>query len=258
MCKCFVIIIYSLNSLNIRDSNTFVHCSWSCILIQPSTFKHLVVHNIWLVSSYILCFDKRFLGYMFRELMHYCITMIASSGVYSLALQHTATSSFVTFFFRVGNVFHWVCLGSSSRRMLLPRRILSLLSSFLSLFEAPPSCIALIGVGENIKDCLSSTLSGAKRPSITKTFGPDEFKIILALPTVQIFERHDFRTLLVFLLIKMRTAQDRDWLQHLRTLNRVFCISTMSVVLGLGPFITALLCRHFSSFPKYFHRFRFD
>ena len=145
--------------------------------------------------------------------MNYCVTMSASSGAYSLAVQHSATHSFVVLSFWSGNVFHRVCLGSSPRGLLLPRRILlNLLASFLSLFDVPPSCIALIGVGDKLDDCLSDTLPGAKRPCVVNTFGTTNLETSLALPTVQISERHDFRTILDFLLMKLRTALNRDWL----------------------------------------------
>ena len=150
------------------------------------------------------------------------MTMPTSSGAYSLAVQHSATHSFVVLSFWSGNVFHRVCLGSSPRGLLLPRRILKLLASFLSLFDVPPSCIALFGVGDKLDDCLSSTLPGAKRPCIVNTFGTTDIETSLALPTAQIIERHDFRTILDFLLMNLRTALDRDWLQNLPTLHKVF------------------------------------
>ena len=146
--------------------------------------------------------------YMFRELMNYCVNKITSTGSYSLSLQHSATMSFVILSFWSGNVFHRVCLGSSPRGMLLPRRILNLLASFLSLFETPPSCIALIGVDEKLVDCFQNSLPGTKKPFSVKTYEPVEFESSLALPTAQIIERHDFRSILDFLLMKMRTALD--------------------------------------------------
>ena len=158
---------------------------------------------------------------MFRELMNYCITATSSSGVYSLALQHSSVNSSVILSFWAGNVFHRVCLGSSPRGILLPRKVLNLLSSFLSLFDIPPTCIALIGMGEKLDDCLSATLPGTRKPCVVNTFGEIEFDASLALPTAQIIERHDYRTILDFLLMKLRLAVDRDWLQSLPTLYQV-------------------------------------
>ena len=98
---------------------------------------------------------------------------------------------------------------------------MTLLSSFLSLFDDPPDCIALIGIGEKLDECLASTLPGLNRPSIVKLFRPTEFENSLAIPTAQIIERHDFRTILDFLLMKLRTALDREWLQSLPILHKV-------------------------------------
>ena len=158
---------------------------------------------------------------MFRELLSFCVTSSASSGAYSLALQHLPTQSIVVLSFWSGSVYHRVCIGSSPRGMLLPRKVLNLLASFLSLYEVPPSCVALIGAGAKLDDCLTSTLPGEKRPCTVNTFGPTDLEASLALPTAQIIERHDFRTILDFLLMKLRTALDRDWLQNLPTLYKV-------------------------------------
>ena len=162
--------------------------------------------------------------------MNYCVTMVTSSAVYSLALQHKTTTSYIILLFWSGNVFHRVCLGSSPRGMLLPRKVLSLVSSFLSLFEIPPSCLTLIGVGEKLDDCLTSSLPGSKRPSIVNPFGPRELETSLALPTAQIIERHDFRTILDFLLMKLRTALGKDWLQNLPILHKVLYFSLIFII----------------------------
>ena len=175
-----------------------------------------------LFSQY--AFQQGILIYMFRELMGYCTTMMTSSGAYSLSLQNTTTSSFVIMSFWAGNVFHRVCLGSAPRGTLLPRKILSLISSFLSLFETPPPCIALIGVGEKLDECLVSTLPGSRRPTIINNFNSPEFENFLARPTSQIIERHDYRTIIDFLLMKLRTALDRDWLQSLPNLYQVLLV----------------------------------
>ena len=156
--------------------------------------------------------------------MNYCVSASSSSGAYTLSLQHSPTTSFVVLSFWSGNVFHRICLGSSPRGLLFPRKVMTLVSSFLSLFDAPPDCIALIGVGEKLDECLASTLPGTKRSSIVKTFGPSELESTLAVPTAQIIERHDFKTILDFLLMKLRTALDRDWLQSLPTLHKVISL----------------------------------
>ena len=120
--------------------------------------------------------SQAILVYMFRELISYCVTAIASSGFYSLALQQTPTASFLILSFWSGNVFHRVCLGCAPRGMLLPRKILSLMSSFLSLFETEPTCLSLVNFGDKLGDCLSTCLPGKQPPTVVKTYGPDEFE----------------------------------------------------------------------------------
>ena len=106
---------------------------------------------------------------MFRELISYCVTAIASSGFYSLALQQTPTASFLILSFWSGNVFHRVCLGCAPRGMLLPRKILSFMSSFLSLFETESTCLSLVDLGDKLGDCLSTCLPGKQPPTVVKT-----------------------------------------------------------------------------------------
>ena len=161
---------------------------------------------------------------MFRELIGYCATAITASGHYSLALQHTPTNTFLILNFWSGNVLHHVCLGNAPRGMLLPRKTLSIISSFISLFEEAAICTALIDFGDKLGDCLSNCLPGNQHISVINTFGPEELERSLAVPTTQIIERHDFRTILDYLLMKLRTALDRDWLKKLPLLHEVISI----------------------------------
>ena len=109
---------------------------------------------------------------MFCELINYCVTATATSESYSLAFQHTSTDSHLILCFWSGNVFHQIRLRTAPRGMLLPREILAIIHSFLSLFEVPPSCAALVGSGEKLSLRLSSSLPGVKKPSIVHTFNP--------------------------------------------------------------------------------------
>ena len=136
------------------------------------------IDSIYRVCLFLICFDR---GSWFSELMNYCVTMATSSAAYSLALQHSSTTSFIILSFRSGNVFHRLCLGSSLRGRLLPRKILSLIPSFSSFFDTPLSCNTLIGVGEKLDDCLTSSLPGTKGPSFVNPFLPTEFENSLNL-----------------------------------------------------------------------------
>ena len=120
--------------------------------------------------------------------------------------------------------------------MLLPQKTLSLIASFLSLFETALISVSLIGFGDKLNECLTSTLPGTKTPSVVKSHGPAEFERSLATPTVQIILRHDFRTILDFLLMNLRTALDRDWLQNLTLLHKVFHFLHKSFMLVRSSF----------------------
>ena len=66
-------------------------------------------------------------------------------------------------------------------------------------------------MGEKLNSCLSSELPGRQRPCIVNNFGPEEFeRCLAALHTAKIIERHDFRTIVDFLLMKLRTALDKN------------------------------------------------
>ena len=165
------------------------------------------------------------LVYMFRELISYCITHITSSGNYSLVLQRSPTHSFLFLSFWSGNIFQQVCIGTGPRGVLVPKKILILISSLLSLFESPPNCISLVDMEEKLSSCLTSVLNCDPKPSIVNSFSPAEFEKCLAkkcfAPTAKIIERHDFRTIIDYLLLKLRTALDRDWVHSLPVLHKV-------------------------------------
>ena len=108
-------------------------------------------------------------------------------------------------------------MGTGPRGLYLPKKIFMLISSFLSLLENPPSCVC-------IYDTLATSLPGGRRPTVAHAFGPLELEKSLALPTSRILERHDFRTILDFLLMKLRTAMDREWLQSLPELYKVIIL----------------------------------
>ena len=121
------------------------------------------------------------------------------------------------------------------RRLLLPRQILFLMVSFLSLFEELPFCVSMIGFEDKLNECLISCFSVTKTPSIVKSIGAIEFERSLATPTAQILEHHDFRTFLDFLLMKLRTALHKNWLQSLpytRYFTFLICICLIFEVIN--------------------------
>ena len=103
----------------------------------------------------------------------------------------------------------------------VPKKILTLISSYLSLFESPPSCLSLFNFDVRLGTSLIASLPGIKRPMIVSGFGPMELEKCLAMPTSRNLERHNSRTLLDFLLLKLRTALDQELLT-----NKQFQFST--------------------------------
>ena len=53
-----------------------------------------------------------------------------------------------------GNVYHRICLGGAPRGMLLPQKTLTMIASFLCLFESFPICVSLIDFGDKLSDSL--------------------------------------------------------------------------------------------------------
>ena len=78
---------------------------------------------------------------------------------------------------------------------------------------------------EKLSSCLTSVLNCDPKPSIVNSFSPAEFDKCLATPTAKIIERHDFRTIIDYLLLKLRTALDRDRVHSLPVLHKVIFTS---------------------------------
>ena len=158
---------------------------------------------------------------MFRELLQHCVTSNSGNETYSLSFQNNQFETHIFLNFWTGNVFYQVCLGTGPRGTLVPKKMMGVVASFLSLFDVHPSCICLIDCPESLNSCFKASLPGCLRPTSVNGFGPSESERCLSLPTSRILERHDYRTILDFLLMKLRTALDRDWLQSLPTLHKV-------------------------------------
>ena len=62
---------------------------------------------------------------------------------------------------------------------------------------------------ERLGASLVTSLPG-KKPVVVNGFGHMELEKCLAMTTSRIRERHDFRTILDFLLMKLRTALDQE------------------------------------------------
>ena len=143
------------------------------------------------------------------------------TGICSLSYQSSSTANYFYLNVWSGNIYYQFCLGSGPRGVLLPKKILTLTSSYLSLFESPPSCLSLINFDERLGATIIASLPGRKRSMVVSGFGPMELEKCLAMSFFRTVERHDFRTILDFLLLKLRSALDQDWLQAIPVLHKV-------------------------------------
>ena len=159
---------------------------------------------------------------MFRELMHYCVVTTGITGIFSLSYQSSSTVNYLYLNFWSGNIYYQVCLGSGPRGILLPKKILTFISFYLSLFESPPSCLSLVNFDEQLGAKLFASFRGRKRLMVVSGFGPMDLEKCLAMPTSRILERHNFRTILAFLLMKLRTTLDQEWSQAIPDLHKVW------------------------------------
>ena len=100
--------------------------------------------------------------------------------------------------------------------------MLELVSCFYSLFETVPSCVAVKDFSEKLSSSLPCVMPALKKPSKVNTFGPTELESCLSLPSSQILDRYDFRSILDYLLLKLRSGLDNDWLQNLPVLHKVY------------------------------------
>ena len=141
---------------------------------------------------------------MFRELMHYCVVTSGTTGIYSLLFQSSFTVNNFYLNFWSGNICYQVCLGSGPRGILLLKKIYAIRLSYLSQFESPPNGLSLINFDTQLGACLVNSLPGTNRTIVVNGFGSMELEKCLAMPTLRILKRHDFRTILDFLLIKLR------------------------------------------------------
>ena len=148
--------------------------------------------------------------------------VIAASDCHSIGSVTTDTESFLFTSFWSGNVLYEVCIGSAPRGLLIPKRVLELVSCFYSLFETVPSCVAVKDFSEKLSSSLPCVMPALKKPSKVNTFGPTELESCLSLPSSQILDRYDFRSILDYLLLKLRSGLDNDWLQNLPVLHKVY------------------------------------
>ena len=160
-------------------------------------------------GSRFVCKNSRFwralLTHMFRELLSYSITFIESSGSNSLRLAFTVqeTRFFVNFW--SGNSLHSVSLAVLPGSFTNQSDLIPIISNFFALLEKEVHLLFLSGFSRRLAWTISRDLLKQKRTCSTPKFDPEDIDELLFVPTVQILDRFDFRSL-DFLLLRLRSA----------------------------------------------------
>ena len=170
---------------------------------------------------YFVC-SQALLAYMFHELMFYCTRSVEESSFFSFELVKGVIEDLLFLNFWNGNSLQRICLGAAPHGFLVPKVTLRLIAAFYSLFDRSPICLSTVGFDDKLFSSLVLHLKLKKKKVIRSlTFRPKDLEKSLALPSVKILDRYDYRSILDFLLLKLRTALDSDWLLSLPDLHKV-------------------------------------
>ena len=171
---------------------------------------------------------------MFRELLSHCITSIVSWGSYSLRLAFTAQETRLFVSLWSGNSLHSMCLAVLPGRLTNQSALIPIISSFFALLDKEVHLLFLIGFSRRLAWTISRVLPQHKRICSTPKFGPEDLEDLLLVPTVQILDRLDFRSVLDFLLLRLRSACGSSWLSFFQILKRfIFYISISKHFVGI-------------------------
>ena len=106
----------------------------------------------------------------------------------------------------------WALYRSVSRAIMPPGYLLSLLSGFFALVEKDVHLLFLTGFDPRITWTVSRALPQRRRICSTPKFDAEDLERTMLDPSVQILDRFDFRSLLDFLLMQLRSACDSSWM----------------------------------------------
>ena len=143
---------------------------------------------------------------MFRELLSYCVTSIEASGSYSLRLSVLPFETRLFINFWAGNSLHSICLAVFPGQVFSPAILIPPLSSLFSLINNDVHLLFLSGFTQPLAWTISRVLPQRKRICLTPKFDPEDLEQILLIPSVQFLDRFDFRSVLDFLLMRLRSA----------------------------------------------------
>ena len=140
---------------------------------------------------------------MFCELLSFCITSIEKSGSYSLRLTECSGVTRLFVHFWADNSLYGLCIGVFPGRVCSPSSLLSLLSGFFALVEKDAHLLFLTGFERRITWTVSRELPQQKKVCSIPKFDAEDLERTMIVPSVQILDRFDFRSLLDFLLLRL-------------------------------------------------------
>ena len=102
-----------------------------------------------------------------------------------------------------------------------PGSLLSLLSGFFAIAEKDAHLLFLTGFDPRITWTVSRALPQRRRICSIPQFDAEDLVRMMLVPSVQILDRFDFRSLLDFLLLRLRSACDSSWMSSLPDFQHV-------------------------------------
>ena len=169
---------------------------------------------------------------MFRELLSYCVTSIEASGSFSLRLAVLSNETILFINFWAGNSLHSLCFAVFPGRMTNSTALINPVSSLLALLDKDVQILFMSGFTRRFVWSISRVLPQRRRILATPRFDADDLESVLLVPSVQLLDRFDFRSVLDFLLMRLRSACGSSWLSVLPDFQReMFCFLSLFFVI---------------------------
>ena len=161
------------------------------------------------------------LTHMFRELLSYCVNSIETSKSYSLRITPCSTETKLYVNFWAGNSLHSMCIAVYPTRTNSPAVFIPPISGFLALLDKDVQLQFVTGFTRRFTCSLSRILPQHQRICSVPKFDAEDLESALLVPSVQILDRFDFRSVLDFLIMRLRSAIGSTWLTALPDFQKV-------------------------------------
>ena len=158
---------------------------------------------------------------MFRELLSFCVDSIEANGSYSLRLTQYANETRLFVHFTARNCLYGLCIGVFPGRVYTPGTLLLLLSNFFALIGKDAHLLFMDGFAPRIVWTVSRVLTQHRKICRIPSFDAEDLEQTMLVPFVQILDRYDFRSVLDFLLLRLRSACSSPWLSSLPNFQHV-------------------------------------